>query len=218
MKAIFYRNFMYERGYLLVYFIGFVLTFFAQFTFGYENIEIINFVPIYFIATVSIHCINNAILLNKQSSQIFYNSLPISKIDIVKAHYLYNLLLTIISFVLIIIIALYKNDTIFLQAAIFIVATNLLTLSIVYPTYAHVNINQLGAWILGAMYAIFAMLYFGTYSNRSYAFSEILGWKIFLYYTPSMLLIVAIIIWIIQFSRAIHSAKKDKITIYGGVK
>ena len=32
-----------------------------------------------------------------------------------------------------------------------------------------------------------------------------------------MLLIVAIIIWIIQFSRAIHSAKKDKITIYGGV-
>src|SRR5699024_6579985 len=199
--------------------------------------EIINFVPIYFIATVSIHCINNAILLNKQSSQIFYNSLPISKIDIVKAHYLYNILLTIISFVLIIIIALYKiymifinanvflikialykNDTIFLQAAIFIVATNLLTLSIVYPTYAHVNINQLGAWILGAMYAIFAMLYFGTYSNRSYAFSEILGWKIFLYYTPSMLLIVAIIIWIIQFSRAIHNAKKDKITIYGGVK
>ena len=57
-------------------------------------------------------------------------------------------------------------------SAIFIVATNLLTLSIVYPTYAHVNINQLGAWILGAMYAIFAMLYFGTYSNRSYAFQK----------------------------------------------
>lgn len=218
MKAIFYRNFMYERGYYLAYLICFVLTFFAQFTIGFENIEIINFVPIYFIAIVALHCINHAILLNKQSSQIFYNSLPISKRDIVKAHYLYNLLLTIVSFVLIIIIAIYKNDTIFLQAAIFIVATNLFTLSIVYPTYAHVNINQLGAWVLGAMYGIFAMFYFGIYSNRSYAFSEVLGWKIFLYYTPLILLMIAVTTWIIQFSRAINNAKKDKITIYGGVK
>ncbi|WP_232059888.1 hypothetical protein [Mammaliicoccus vitulinus] len=118
---------------------------------------------------------------------------------------------------MIIIIAIFKHDTIFLQAAIFIVATNLFTLSIVYPVVTHINNNQLGAWILIAMYAIFTMLYFGVYSNRSYPFSDVLGWKIFLYFTPSILFTFAVITWIIQFNKAIHKAKQDNVTIYGGI-
>lgn len=217
MKAIFYRNFQYEKGYYLLYLTCFILTTFANFTISYESAAILNFVPIYFVAIVSVHCINQAILLNKQSSQIFYNSLPVSKIDIVKAHYLYNLMLTVISFIMIIIIAIFKHDTIFLQAAIFIVATNLFTLSIVYPVVTHINNNQLGAWILIAMYGMFTMLYFGVYSNRSYPFSDVLGWKIFLYFTPSILFTFAVIIWIVQFNKAIHKAKQDNVTIYGGI-
>ncbi|RIL51543.1 hypothetical protein BUY93_04940 [Mammaliicoccus fleurettii] len=218
MKAIFYRNFQYEKGYYLLYLLCFILTFFSEFTFSVNGNGLFNFVPIYFIAVVSVHCINNAIFLNKQSSQIFYNSLPISKIDIVKAHYLYNLLLTTISFVMVTIIAIYKQDTIFIQGAIFIVATNLFTLSIVYPTIAQVNHNQFGAWILVGMYVVFTMFYFGIYSNRSYPFADVLGWKIYLYFLPTILLIIAMTTWIIKFNKAIHKAKNDKINIYGGIK
>jgi hypothetical protein len=177
-----------------------------------------NVLAVYFVAVVSVHSINHAIFLNKQSSQIFYMSLPISKIDIVKGHYLYNLLVTGISFIMIMVIAVVKQDTIFLQAGLFIVATNLFTLSLVYPTFAHLNINQFGAWILVAMYGIFTMFYFGIYSNRQYQFAEVLGWKIFLYYTPAIILLIVAIIWSIQFSRAIKQAKQDQITVYGGIK
>jgi len=177
-----------------------------------------NVLAVYFVAVVSVHSINHAIFLNKQSSQIFYMSLPISKVDIVRGHYLYNLLVTGISFMMIMIIAFVKQDTIFIQAGLFIIATNLFTLSIVYPTFAHLNINQLGAWILVAMYGIFTMFYFGIYSNRHYPFAEAFGWKIFLYYTPAIILLIVAIVWSIQFSRAIKLAKQDQITVYGGIK
>ena len=177
-----------------------------------------NVLAVYFVAVVSVHSINHAIFLNKQSSQIFYMSLPISKVDIVRGHYLYNLLVTGISFIMIMFIAFVKQDTIFIQAGLFIVATNLFTLSIVYPTFAHLNINQFGAWILVAMYGIFTMFYFGIYSNRHYPFAEAVGWKIFLYYTPAIILLIVAIIWSIQFSRAIKLAKQDQITVYGGIK
>uniref|UniRef100_UPI00374D4F0D ABC-2 transporter permease n=1 Tax=Mammaliicoccus sciuri TaxID=1296 RepID=UPI00374D4F0D len=177
-----------------------------------------NVLAVYFVAVVSVHSINHAIFLNKQISQIFYMSLPISKVDIVKGHYLYNLLVTGVSFIMIMVIAFIKQDTIFLQAGLFIVATNLFTLSIVYPTFAHLNINQLGAWILVAMYGIFTMFYFGIYSNRSRQFADLLGWKIFLYYTPAIILLIVAIIWLIQFSRAIKQANQDQITVYGGIK
>ncbi|WP_425255481.1 ABC-2 transporter permease [Mammaliicoccus sciuri] len=218
MKAVFYRNFQYEKGYYLLYLICFGLVLLTKFTVSYQSIEFKNAVEVYFVAVVSIHSINHAIFLNKQSSQIFYMSLPISKVDIVKGHYLYNLLVTGISFMMIMIIAFVKQDTIFIQAGLFIVATNLFTLSIVYPTFAHLNINQLGAWILVAMYGIFTMFYFGIYSNRHYPFAEVLGWKIFLYYTPAVILLIVVIIWSIQFSRAIKLAKQDQITVYGGIK
>jgi hypothetical protein len=218
MKAVFYRNFQYEKGYYLLCLICFGLIFITKFTVSFQIIELMNVVPIYFVATVSVHCINHAIFINKQSSQTFYMSLPISKVDIVKGHYLYNLLVTGISFMMIMVIASLKQDTIFLQAGLFIVATNLFTLSIIYPKFAHLNINQLGAWLLVAMYCIFTMFYFGIYSNRSYPFSEVLGWKIFLYYTPAIILLFVAIIWSIQFSRAIKQAKQDQITVYGGIK
>lgn len=218
MKAVFYRNFQYEKGYYLLYLICFGLVLLTKFTVSYESIEFKNAVEVYFVAVVSIHSINHAIFLNKQSSQIFYMSLPISKVDIVRGHYLYNLLVTGISFIMIMVIAFVKQDTIFIQAGLFIVATNLFTLSIVYPTFAHLNINQFGAWILVAMYGIFTMFYFGIYSNRHYPFAEVLGWKIFLYYTPAIILLIVVIIWSIQFSRAIKLAKQDQITVYGGIK
>ncbi|MCD8797349.1 ABC-2 transporter permease [Mammaliicoccus sciuri] len=218
MKAVFYRNFQYEKGYYLLYLICFGLVLLTKFTVSYESIEFKNAVEVYFVAVVSIHSINHAIFLNKQSSQIFYMSLPISKVDIVRGHYLYNLLVTGISFIMIMVIAFVKQDTIFIQAGLFIVATNLFTLSIVYPTFAHLNINQFGAWILVAMYGIFTMFYFGIYSNRHYPFAEVLGWKIFLYYTPAIILLIVAIIWSIQFSRAIKLAKQDQITVYGGIK
>lgn len=218
MKAVFYRNFQYEKGYYLLYLICFGLVLLTKFTLSYQSIEFKNAVEVYFVAVVSIHSINHATFLNKQSSQIFYMSLPISKVDIVKGHYLYNLLVTGISFMMIMIIAFVKQDTIFLQAGLFIVATNLFTLSIVYPTFAHLNINQFGAWILVAMYGIFTMFYFGIYSNRSRQFAEVLGWEIFLYYTPAIILLIVALIWSIQFSRAIKLAKQDQITVYGGIK
>ncbi|WP_206166848.1 ABC-2 transporter permease [Mammaliicoccus sciuri] len=218
MKAVFYRNFQYEKGYYLLYLICFGLVLLTKFTVSYQSIEFKNAVEVYFVAVVSVHSINHAIFLNKQSSQIFYMSLPISKVDIVRGHYLYNLLVTGISFIMIMVIAFVKQDTIFIQAGLFIVATNLFTLSIVYPTFAHLNINQFGAWILVAMYGIFTMFYFGIYSNRTRQFAEVLGWKIFLYYTPAIILLIVAIIWSIQFSRAIKLAKQDQITVYGGIK
>ncbi len=218
MKAVFYRNFQYEKGYYLLYLICFGLVFITKFTVSFQSIELMNVLAVYFVAVVSVHSINHAIFLNKQSSQIFYMSLPISKVDIVKGHYLYNLLVTGISFMMIMIIAFVKQDTIFIQAGLFIIATNLFTLSIVYPTFAHLNINQFGAWILVAMYGIFTMFYFGIYSNRYRQFAEVLGWKIFLYYTPAIILLIVAIIWSIQFSRAIKLAKQDQITVYGGIK
>ena len=218
MKAVFYRNFQYEKGYYLLYLICFGLVLLTKFTVSYQSIEFKNAVEVYFVAVVSVHSINHAIFLNKQSSQIFYMSLPISKVDIVRWHYLYNLLVTGISFIMIMVIAFVKQDTIFIQAGLFIVATNLFTLSIVYSTFAHLNINQFGAWILVAMYGIFTMFYFGIYSNRTRQFAEVLGWKIFLYYTPAIILLIVAIIWSIQFSRAIKLAKQDQITVYGGIK
>lgn len=218
MKAVFYRNFQYEKGYYLLYLICFGLVLLTKFTVSYQSIEFKNAVEVYFVAVVSVHSINHAIFLNKQSSQIFYMSLPISKVDIVRGHYLYNLLVTGISFIMIMVIAFVKQDTIFIQAGLFIVATNLFTLSIVYSTFAHLNINQFGAWILVAMYGIFTMFYFGIYSNRTRQFAEVLGWKIFLYYTPAIILLIVAIIWSIQFSRAIKLAKQDQITVYGGIK
>ncbi|WP_353463551.1 ABC-2 transporter permease [Mammaliicoccus sciuri] len=218
MKAVFYRNFQYEKGYYLLYLICFGLVLLTKFTVSFQSIEILNLIPIYLVAVVSVHCINHATFLNKQSSQIFYMSLPISKVDIVRGHYLYNLLITGISFMMIMVIAFVKQDTIFLQAGLFIVATNLFTLSIVYPTFAHLNGNQLGAWVLFAVFGIFIMFYFGIYSNRHYPFAEVFGWKIFLYYTPAIILLIVAIIWSIQFSRAIKQAKQDQITVYGGIK
>ncbi len=218
MKAVFYRNFQYEKGYYLLYLICFGLVLLTKFTVSFQSIEFKNAVEVYFVAVVSMHSINHAIFLNKQSSQIFYMSLPISKVDIVRGHYLYNLLVTGISFIMIMFLAFVKQDTIFIQAGLFIVATNLFTLSIVYPTFAHLNINQFGAWILVAMYGIFTMFYFGIYSNRTRQFAEVLGWKIFLYYTPAIILLIVAIIWSIQFSRAIKQAKQDQITVYGGIK
>ncbi|WP_436896483.1 ABC-2 transporter permease [Mammaliicoccus sciuri] len=218
MKAVFYRNFQYEKGYYLLYLICFGLVLLTKFTVSFQSIEFKNAVEVYFVAVVSVHSINHATFLNKQSSQIFYMSLPISKVDIVRGHYLYNLLVTGISFLMIMVIAFVKQDTIFIQAGLFIVATNLFTLSIVYPTFAHLNINQFGAWLLVAMYGIFTMFYFGIYSNRHYPFAEAVGWKIFLYYTPAIILLIVAIIWSIQFNRAIKQAKQDQITVYGGIK
>ncbi|MCY1051173.1 ABC-2 transporter permease [Mammaliicoccus sciuri] len=218
MKAVFYRNFQYEKGYYLLYLICFGLVFITKFTVSFQNIELMNVLAVYFVAVVSVHSINHAIFLNKQSSQIFYMSLPISKVDIVKGHYLYNLLVTGVSFIMIMVIAFIKQDTIFLQAGLSIVATNLFTLSIVYPTFAHLNINQLGAWILVAMYGIFTIFYFGIYSNRSRQFADLLGWKIFLYYTPAIRLLIVERRGGRQGRRARNQDKNENITVYGGIK
>ncbi|MCY1028604.1 hypothetical protein OWI80_08530, partial [Mammaliicoccus sciuri] len=121
MKAVFYRNFQYEKGYYLLYLICFGLVLLTKFTVSYESIEFKNAVEVYFVAVVSIHSINHAIFLNKQSSQIFYMSLPISKVDIVRGHYLYNLLVTGISFIMIMVISFVNQDTIFFHTELFIV-------------------------------------------------------------------------------------------------
>lgn len=113
MKAVFYRNFQYEKGYYLLYLICFGLVFITKFTVSFQNIELMNVLAVYFVAVVSVHSINHAIFLNKQSSQIFYMSLPISKIDIVKGHYLYNLLVTGISFIMIMVIAVVNKTQYF---------------------------------------------------------------------------------------------------------
>lgn len=218
MKAIFYRNFQYEKWYFLLYIFLFIACFFINFTVIFEKTVIFNQIYIMFIALVSVHCLNNAMYINKQSSQIFYMSLPISKVDTVKGHYLYNLILTIVSFLMVLIIAFIEQDTIYVQAGIFIVATNLLTISIGYRNHAQVSSDQLFIWLVCFIYGFIGLFYFSVYANRNFPFSNVLGWKIFLNFTPLIFMTIAVITWIIMFKKAINMAKSDKITIYGGVR
>ncbi|GGI42427.1 ABC-2 transporter permease [Mammaliicoccus stepanovicii] len=218
MKAIFYRNFQYEKWYYLSYFILFSLSIISTFKIPYIVDDLLSYVKFWFIGCMSLHIYNHAVLIKKQSSQIFYNSLPVSKEEIVKSHYLYNLLLTMISFVLILVIAIFNQDVIYLQAALFIVCMNLSILIMIYPYQVNVDHSTLAVWIMLGIYAFIAMFYFGIYSNRSFPFYENLSWKIPLDYSPLLLTILMVIFWMMSFKKAIQKAKMDKVTIYGGVK
>lgn len=218
MKAIFYRNFQFEKWYYLAYLIIFILTSITSFGVSIKGTEILHITPAIFIGLVSMHASNLGNFLDKQNTTILFNSLPVSKLEIVKAHYLYNLMLTGISFIMVMIIAAIQKDTIYVQAAIFIVATNLLTISTIYPYHVHLYSLKYFAWILLIMLAFLGMFYFSIYNNRHYPFHEMLGWKIFLYYTPSIFLIFTVILWIMKFTKAIKRAKSDELTIYGVIK
>ncbi|WP_323704314.1 ABC-2 transporter permease [Mammaliicoccus sp. Dog046] len=215
MKAIFYRNFQFEKWYYLAYLILFILTCITSFGISIKGIEILRFTPAIFIGIVSMHASSLGEFLSKQNNTILFNSLPVSKIEIVKAHYLYNLMLTGISFLMVMFIAVIYKDTIFVQAAIFIVGTNLLTISTIYPYHVHLNSLKFIAWVLILMLAFFGMYYFSIYNNRAYPFHEMFGWKIFLYCTPSIFSVLTVILWIRKFTKAIKRAKLDELTIYG---
>lgn len=217
MESIFYRNFVYEKWYYLLDVIIFIaiITSVDQMIFKTDEIPIFTWA---FVGLVSVHCISNANYINKQSSQIFYNSLPVSKVDIVKGHYLYNLLLTVISVIAIICIGLIQQNMLFVQIALFIMTTNFLPLSIAYRHHAQVESSQMGAWIVYIIVAVIAMFYVPIYINIPEEALEKFEWLIFVHYMPLTLAIVSVIIWIVSFATALKKAKHDKITIYGGVK
>lgn len=220
MNKHFYLKLIYSKWTLIFTAVVVVLNLTAALYSGVHHaafLSVINVANFFIVMYLTANYMNVHMLMSYNKSHEFFMALPVNKKDFIKSDYMFHLLMTLLSIVVIFTYSLANGEFYHLFGMIMITGVNLLIASFYYTTlvqdgFKNINIKVIIYLVpMGFTY----MFYFMPLMNLDGAandFSTIPFWHFTLYTLPYIVLALGILAYVITyFTTQKQSVKNDLI-------
>lgn len=218
MNKHFYLKLIYSKWTLIFTAVVIVLNLTAALFSGVHHaafVSVIGLANLFIVIYLTANYMNVHILMSYNKSHEFYMALPVNKKEIIKSDYMFHLLMTLLSIIVIFTYSLASGEFYNLFGMIMITGVNLLIASVYYTTFArdwfkNVNVKVIIYLIpMGFTY----MFYFMPLANLVNTDIEINSiWNFILYTLPYIILGLGILAYAITyFTTQKQSVKNDLI-------